>query len=336
MKYRIFCLGLLLNVSALLGLAQDAPFSQEPARTVLFDQFSTNFRNECDIKARLDNLAAWLEKFPNNKGLMVYYIFSNTSIHRSNVINVPWQKATARYLPFSRGVAPDRFSIEFGGYLEPTRTLEKFEEGLVYLWLVPEGNPPPEKLPAAKELNFHGKTFNYGTVYLQLPEDYYVPQPSTPDDEAERNEPDIEETPDTPEQETVVAAAENSETKAAQEDEEEDCWDCQPTETLLLRSWANKPLTEWAQKEHSSRIHIIYYADASEVIVTKLHQHFEQGREYLREKFGIAPERVSFVFGGYRQHSPIADIWFVKKGDVLPTPAPEPLPDDSSNKTPQE
>lgn len=107
----------------------------------------------CDLTARYDNLAIYVQNMPGSKALLV-----GRNPTGSNVDHVTWHlKRAFYYLTESRGLAPERVVVVNAGSVEG-------KEMLTELWVVPEGAEPPVRPPddaPAKE--FSGLLEGYQT-----------------------------------------------------------------------------------------------------------------------------------------------------------------------------
>ncbi len=264
---------------------------------------------DCDLGARLDNFAIHLMNGKALKGHAIVY--SGRYDLPRRVLN--YKERITDYLVNARGLEPSRLAVVDGGYRE---------ELTIELWIVPKGAALPEAtetIDASKELD---KAFKLEEQYVPVPlelsaevEDFeLMAEDETAGGEASAGEQPVEEQLDDA-AEQGAPGAETQESPATSQEEEvgsnEDVW------------WILKTYAKALHKEEKARGHIIFYADRADATFSKVQAIVEQAREQLTGKYGVKAERLTMVFGGYRE-SPTAELWLVPVNVSLPVPTPEP------------
>ncbi|HYO90969.1 MAG TPA: hypothetical protein VEQ40_05005, partial [Pyrinomonadaceae bacterium] len=155
----LLCAGLPCRAFSFSQFADDSARAREeeqPARK--FDEF-LELRGECDLGARLDNLAIQLQVEPESKGFIIVYsgkydLPARVSSYRDYMVN---------YLVNSRGINPERLLTLDGGYRQVLTT---------QLWIAAKGASAPEPadtINVAQELD---STFKFEEYQLYLPDTF--------------------------------------------------------------------------------------------------------------------------------------------------------------------
>jgi hypothetical protein len=267
---------------------------------------------DCDLGARLDNFAIHLMNERVTKGHIIVY--SGRYDLPRRVLN--YKDHMGDYLVNSRGLAPSRLAVVDGGYRE---------ELTIELWVVPKGAAlpePTETIDVNKELD---KAYKFEEQYVSIPlelnaevEEFELTEEvvdETAAGEVSAGEQPVEEQTDAS---AVDTSAQGEEAQAASATSQEEATGSDEDVWWILKTYAGA-----LHKEEKARGHIIFYADREEATFSKVQAIVEQAMGQLAGKYGVKAERLTMVFGGYRE-SPTAELWLVPVNVSLPVPTPEP------------
>lgn len=320
MLSRIFRFIALIGIAAVLLLSSSLPcraFSQfafdskraheEEQAARKFDEFA-ELRGECDLGARLDNLAIQLQAEPESKGFIIVYSGKYDLPERVS----SYRKYMGDYLVNSRGIIAERLVIVDGGYRQTLMT---------ELWIATKGASAPEPtdtINVAQELD---SVLKFEEYQLYLPDSFepFSEQPETIE-EAEAGAVAEEvalEQPVEAQEETAAAEAQPEESQETSElsREEEEAFESNVW-------WASKGYARALEMEAKARGVIIFYANREHTNFSRMKDVVELGKTRLIEKYGVKAERLTMTFGGYRKSSAV-ELWLVPANASLPLPTPD-------------
>ncbi|HEX8492724.1 MAG TPA: hypothetical protein VF658_07790 [Pyrinomonadaceae bacterium] len=285
-----------------------------------FDEFE-ELRGQCDLGARLDNLAIQLQAEPGSKGFIIVY---------SGKYNLPervsyYRKYMGDYLVNSRGIDAERLVILDGGHRQVLTT---------QLWIAAKGASAPEPIDTIDVKQELDRAFKFEEyqMYLTDNSEQFSEETETVDEaEAEAVAGEV------PAEQPVEAQEETAEAHAQPEE-------AQPEETQEA-SAESKELEEafesnvwWASKEYARALEveakagglIIFYADREYADFSRMKEIVERGKTRLIEKYGVKAERLTMTFGGYRESAAV-ELWLVPANASLPLPTPDPEKQEKTN-----
>jgi hypothetical protein len=290
-----------------VGAASQAPEKEEVARR--FDEF-VGLLGECELTARLDNLAVQLMNEPETIGYLVAYagryeLPARFSAYRERLLH---------YLIEQRGIDPERLNFIDGGHRELLTT---------ELWIAPQSADAPKPTDAINPAAELDKAFKLAEQYISVAtEPEYQVEDSVPveevaDETAETATDDV--TDELPAEEQADA----KDASAASEEIAEEPIEAEKQNADADVWWLSKDYARALDIEARARGYIIFYADRGEASFSKVQAVVEQAMKQLVEKYHIKAERLAAVFGGYRR-LPKAELWLVPSNASLPVPTPEP------------
>lgn len=309
----LLCTVLPCRAFSLSQLTDDSQRAREQGKTARkFDEFQ-ELLGECNLGARLDNLAVQLHAEPESKGFIIVYkgkydLPAGVSSYRDRI---------GDYLVNSRGIDRERLVILDGGYRQILTT---------ELWIAGKGASGPEPndtIDVTQELDRAFK-FDEQHVYLQDNSEQFV---ETFTEEAETTEDAgaemvaaeaVAEQPVEAQEEITGAQAQTEEseevvgeTQTQVDTEEANVW------------WASKGYARALEMEAKARGLIIFYADRGYADFSRMKDVVERAKTRLVEKYGVKAERLTLTFGGYREMSAV-ELWLVPANAAAPLPTPDP------------
>ncbi len=270
---------------------------------------------ECDLGARLDNLAIAVQTSPQSKGYVIVY---------SGKYALPGRVAAYRsrigdYLINARGLEPERLVVVDGGYRQDLTT---------ELWVVPEGQPAPEPTATIDVNRELGEAYKFDERHVYLAEDFEPVVDDVEVAEETTEEPAVDAAaPEQPVGDTLVPIESLTEEEKAQEATEitspEETGETAEEKVDWEVVWVNEEYAKALAVETKARGCIIFYANRGLADFGRMQSIAERGKQLLVEKYGVRGERLTLVFGGY-QDSPAIELWIVPANASLPVPTPEP------------
>ena len=290
----------------------DSGRSQEEEKAARkFDEF-LELHGECDLGARLDNLAIQLQAEPESRAFIIVYngkydVPASVASYRQHIVS---------YLVNSRGIDAERLAILEGGYRQVLTT---------ELWIAPKGAPAPEPTDTINAKQDLDKAFKFDEEQIYLPdnspqfEEPVVEEAGTIEaaEAATIAEEAVAEQPVEAQEETTTAAQAHSEESVDATTEEPE------NEEELAVWWASQDYARALEMEAKARGLIIFYADRGQADFSRVKDVVERARTRLVGKYGVKAERLTLLFGGYRQSSEV-ELWLVPANAALPLPTPDP------------
>ena len=285
----------------------------------LIDEFGK--LSHCDLTGRYDTFFAELAQNESSQGYVIFY--QGTDALPANYGNSPDQRMFLNHMGF-RNFPAARVTVIDGGFRK---------EGATQLWIVPPGAVPPsptDTLPAPEIPT--KETFLFDRSYLNLEEeDYYESEYLLPavkaQREAERREQEEEysreqlvngEVPDEPESETPESNESVEDAGVIEEATQEEI-------EAAKFSWVSGSFGKQLSEREDSRGVVIFYADDEELDINKIRRLIEEGVDRLNKEAKVKENRITVVFGGYRNITNV-EFWIVPKNGEEPKPTPEERP----------
>ena len=303
--------GLPCRAASFFRFADDSKRVQEEGKAARkFDEF-LELLGECNLGARLDNLAIQLQSEPESKSFIIVY----SGKYETPQVVSSYRNNIGNYLVNSRGVDPARLTILDGGYRQILTT---------EIWIAAKGAQPPEPTDTINFKQELDQAFKFGEYHVYLADssqdftEQFSEEAETIEDAEAASAANevVAEQPVEAQEETVAAQPEEAVEVPVEVQEEEEAVEANVW-------WASKGYARALDMEAKARGLLIFYADRAYADFSRMKDVVELGKTRLIEKHGVKAERLTMIFGGYRESSAV-ELWLVPANASLPLPTPDP------------